>query len=303
LTGIGLARGEIRAAAASALRRTGLVAPLPVRADRCGLETSDAYFMATETAVAAGDLAAGRRLAEQARDLPFHREEGHLATARLLVVTALAGDWAQTVALGERFLDGWQRAGRPRAGNLSRGTYAAATVHGLRGDEAGREAWLRVTDALSTPGRPASDIHHGEFFDALLLLHRGRPREAMAVLACPPEQFRAWYNALWRPWYAALWAESAVLAGHPEAAGRLARARLSTVDNPITLAIVERAVALAAGDREAVLATARRLRAAGCRYQWARTLVLAGGPERTHGEDELAAIGATPMVPVGAAPE
>ena len=44
-----------------------------------------------------------------------------------------------------------------------------------------------------------------------------------------------------------------------------------------------------------MLAAAERLSAAGCRYQWARTLVLADGPERARGEDELTAMGATPM--------
>jgi hypothetical protein len=257
---------------------------------------SDAYFMATETALAAGDLARARRFAERVRDLPFHREEGHLATARLLVVTALAGDWEETLAFGQRFREGWERAGRPRAGNLSRGPYAVATVCGLRGDDAARDAWLRVADALSTPGRPAAEIHHGEFFDALLLLHRGHPHEAVTLLASSPEEFHDWYNVLWGPWYAALWAESAVLAGHPDAADRLARARRCTVDNPVALAIVERSGALAAGDRDGVLATAERLRVAGCTYQWGRTLLLAGGNQRAHGEDVLAAMRAIPMV-------
>ena len=72
-------------------------------------------------------------MAERVRDLPFHREEGHLATARLIVVTTLAGDWDEALALAGQFRDGWEQAGRPRAGNLSRGAYAAAAVHGLRG--------------------------------------------------------------------------------------------------------------------------------------------------------------------------
>jgi hypothetical protein len=57
---------------------------------------------------------------------------------------------------------------------------------------------------------------------------------------------------------------------------------------------VERSGALARADRDGMLAAAQRLRAAGCRYQWARTLVLAGGPERARGADELAAMGAIP---------
>jgi len=54
---------------------------------------------------------------------------------------------------------------------------------------------------------------------------------------------------------------------------------------------------LAVGSGDGMLAAAERLNAAGCRYQWARTLVLAAGPERARGEDELAAMGAVPMAP------
>ena len=260
-----------------------------------GLELADAFIMATECAVAAGDLPAARDLAERIRDLPFYREEGHLANARLIVVATLAGDWDETVALAERFREGWERAGRPRAGNLSRGAYAAATVHGLRGDDVARTTWLDIVDGLATPGRPLSEIHFGEFFDALLLLHRGLPDQAMRVLAMPPEQFRSWHNGMWRPWYAALWAEAAVLTGHEDAADRIRRARLMTLDNPIAAAIVDRAAALA-GDRDGLVPAAAALRAAGCGYQWARTLVLIGGAERVRGESALAAMGATPMV-------
>ena len=247
-TSIELTRGDVRAAVASALCRTELLAPL--RPIACGLELFDAPQMAAETAIAAGDLTAARGFAEQLRDLPFYREEGHLATARLLVVTALAGDWEETAAFGERFRQGWERAGRPRAGNLNRGAYAAAAVCGLRGDETGRAEWLTVVNALLTPGRPISDIHHGEFFDALVLLHGGHPEQALTLLATPPEGFRAWYNGLWRSWYAAVWAEAAVLAGDPAAAVRIGRARRCAEGNPIALAIVERSAALASGNRD-----------------------------------------------------
>jgi hypothetical protein len=292
LTAVQLARGEISAAAASSLRRTKILAPLPVTA-LTGFEFTDAYVMATECAVAAGDLAGARVLAEGVRDLPFHREEGHLATARLIVVAALAGDWDEAIALGERFLEGWERAGRPRTSNLSRGAYAAATVHGLRGDDDARAAWLEVVDAVASVNCPISEIHHGEFFDAVLLLHRGRPQEAMRILATPPEQFREWYNGMWRPWYAAVWAEAAVLADDAEAGERLLRARWATADNPIADAMVDRAAALAAGNRDGVLTAADVLLKAGCRYQWARSLVLAGGGERLRGEVVLAELGAT----------
>lgn len=296
LTALQLARGEIRAAAASALRRIELLAPTPVTAVS-GFEFADAFIMGAESAIAAGDLRSARVLAERSRDLPFYREEGHLASARLIVVSALAGEWDETVALAEQFREGWERAGQPRAGNLSRAAYAAATVHGLRGDDEARTAWLSIVDSLATPGRPLSEIHFGEFFDALLLLHVGDFDQALHVLDTPPEEFRAWHNGMWRPWYAALWVEAAVLGGHQDAADRIDRGRRMTLENPIAAAIVERAAAMSgrAGGRDGLVPAAAALQAAGCRYQWARTLVLIGGAERARGESVLAEMGATPM--------
>ena len=293
LTAVQLARGELRAALASALRRTEILGALPVTA-LSGLEHSDSLQMATECAAATGDLRTARQLAERVRDLPFHREEGHLATARLIVVATLAGDWDEVLVLAGQFREGWERAGRPRAGNLTRSAYAAATVYGLRGDDDTRAAWLEIVDALATPGRPLSTMAFNEFFDALLLLHRGQGEAAMRLLLAPPEDFRTWASGMWRPWYAALWAEAAVVTGHQDAAARIRRARLATWDNPVAAAMVERAAALA-GDRAGLAPAAAVLKAAGCRYQWARTLVIIGGAERARGERELAAMGATVM--------
>lgn len=294
LTAVQLAAGEVRAAAASTLRRIELLAPLPMTA-AAGIEFSDAYAMATDCAVASGDLRAARVLAGRYRDLPYHREEAHLYVSRLILVTALAGDWNETLALTERFREGWDRAGQPRIGNLTRAAYAAATVHGLCGNDDTRDTWLEIVDALATPGHPVPQDRFGEFFDAMLLLHRGQTDIAVRLLDTPPEQFRTWASGLWRPWYAALWAEAAVVAGHPDADGRIRRARLMTRDNPIATAIVDRAAALASGG-DGMFPAAAALAAAGCRYQWARTLVLIGGAERLRGEAALAAMGATAMV-------
>ena len=292
LTAVQLAHGEFRAAAASALLRTSLLAALPVRADT-GLEVSDAFCMAAETAATAGDLRAARGLAERVRDLPFHREEGHLATARLLVVTALAGDWDETVAFGELFLEGWERAGRPHDGNLNRAAYAAATVHGLRGDDGSRAEWIDISRSMTTPAQWIRDLQCYEFFDALLLLHRGQHAAALGRLTTQPEDFRSWQNGQWRPWYAAEWAEAAVLARSADVADRIRRARLATAGNPIATAIVSRAAGLAGSDRGELLAAAAALKDAGCHYQWARTLIFAGGQERDRGIAAMALMGAT----------
>ena len=298
LTAIQLAHGDIRGAVTSAVLRTEILAAVPITAT-AGLEFFDAYLMATDCSIAAGDLTAARMLAEGLRDLPFHREEGHLSTGRLLVVTALTGDWAEVLALSQRYREGWERAGRPRAGNLSRGAFAAAAVAGLQGNDAARARWLDVVSAMTTHSPRASELHLGEFFDAVVLLHRGQAEQAVELLTTPPEFFADWFNGMWRPWYAAVWAEAGVLAGQP-AVERVDRARRGANGNPIATAIVDRTAALAADSRDArregLTRAADALRAASCRYQEARTLVMLGGGHRDRGAAALASMGATPMV-------
>ncbi|TWF77759.1 putative ATPase [Pseudonocardia hierapolitana] len=291
LTTIQLSRGESRAALASALHRIELLTPQVL--DPCvGFELSDAHVMAVESAIAAGDLEEARRLAERLRDLPLHREDAHVAVARLIVVSSLEGDWERALAAGDRFREGWERAGSPRVPTLRRAARAMAMVHGMRGDTAGHDEWMRIVTALVPTARQNHDQHSSAFFEALMLLHLGRAHDAVRCLEIPPHELRRWYQGIWRPWYAAAWAEAGVLAGQPDAAGRIAAVRATTAENAVTAALVHRASALAAGDRTGVLAAADALEAAGCRYQWARSLVLAGGADRERGASELAAMGA-----------
>ena len=152
-------------------------------------------------------------------------------------------------------------------------------------------------DALATPGLALSTMHFNEFFDALVLLHQGRTAAAMRLLIAAPEHFRLGQRDV------AAVVRGAVGRGRrrhraPGRRGRIRRARLATWDNPVAAAIVDRAEALAgdrAGQTTALAPAAAALSAAGCRYQWARTLVAIGGAERARGEAELAAMGATVM--------
>ncbi len=297
LTSIQIASGDLRGAFDSSLLRTTLLEPIPVTAESA-LEFFDAYQMAAQCAVAAGDLRAAHRLGESLCDLPFYREEDHLATSRLIVVGLLSGAWHETVHWSDMFLAGWERAGRPIAGNLRPTPYAAATVHALQGDDEARAAWMEVVQTLETPGRSLATMHFGEFFDALVLLHRGQPDDAVLLLADAPETFVNHFNGMWRPWYASAWAEAAVLAGRPDAAEKIARARMLTSRNPVVEAILVRAGGLLEGGEQGhhhLAAAATSLHGAGARYQWARTLVMLGGADRERGERELAALGASPM--------
>ena len=297
LTSIHTAHGDLTGAQECAVLRTELLEPLPVTAESA-LEFFDAFQMGSVCALAAGDLRTAQRLGEGLCDLPFYREEDHLATSRLIGVGLISGAWDEAVRLSELFRAGWERAGRPVTGNLRTAPYAVATIHALRGDETLRGEWMEVVATLVTPGRPLAAQHFGEFFDALVLLHRGQAASAVELLATPPEEFLSHYSGMWRAWYASTWAEAAVLAGHPEAAPRVARAVSMTKGNPIAQAVVRRAAGLAAGGkggRTDIVGAATALRSLGATYQWARTLVMLGGTDRERGEQELAALGATPM--------
>ena len=131
--------------------------------------------------------------------------------------------------------------------------------------------------------------------DAIVSLHRGEADAAVARLAVDPFEFRTWYTGEWRTWYAALYAEAAVLAGSPEARDRIDRLRPIALPNPTVVALLDRAEALLDGDTDRLAKVAGSLEGSGCRYQWARTLVLAGGPLAEQGRREMAALGAAPM--------
>src|SRR5262249_25846215 len=162
-------------------------------------------------------------------------------------------------------------------------------------DESARAEWMQIVESLVTPGRPLTTLRQANFFEALVQLHRGRLGEALTTLSDDPEELVTDYNSSWRPWYAALWAESAVLAGHPDAADRMRRAGVSAAETPVGTAAVRRAAGLAAiesGDtargRDEIVAAASALHALSARYLWARTLVMLGGPDEVEGLAELA---------------
>jgi hypothetical protein len=294
VTAVQLAIGEIGEAAISARRRLELLAPLPFHPD-LGLESRDAYQMASETSLAAGDIATAQDLAERILDLRDYREEQHLATPRLLAVDSLTGRWDRVLLNSLKFQESWERAGRPRLRNLSVGAAATAMVHGLRGDDEARAIWSGIVAELRGDDHERRRSGYGGVFDSIVLLHRGRHAEAVERLQRTPEQLREWFTGLWRHWYAALWAEAAVLANHPEAEDRLGRARFLTTGNPVATAMVERVSALASGERDRMPAIAAALDAAGCVYQAARTRALGDGDVRSQGQADLAALGAAPM--------
>jgi predicted ATPase/DNA-binding CsgD family transcriptional regulator len=284
LTLTNLGNDDIADAVRTARRRLELLDTLVV-SPLHGFEFADGHLMAAEADVGAGDLAGAAAHAEALARLPFYRDEDHLALSRRLLVDALAGHFDDVVRTGERFRAGWERAGRPVAPNLARTSHAVAMVHGMRGDDHRRAAWMRLTIDLGADPEQLAGCLLGwpPVFDGLLALHRNDPAAAVRRLAVDiddPEMFRPIGSWEYRPWYAALWAEAAVLGHHPDAAPRIRRSRHAARDNPIAAAIVERAEALATGDHDGLVRLAITFAQLGCPYQQARTARIAAGLAR-----------------------
>src|SRR5690606_6282513 len=218
-------------------------------------ELVDALVSATETSLGVGDLAGARRWARQLAEHPLLAEVGHQAVRWLLVADAFAGDVDAVLVGGTRFLDAWQRNGRRPAAGLAPGAAAVAMVHGWRGDERARAEWLSVVEELQEPADFLGPTGYAMTFDAMVRLHHGDAAAAVEILEPEPEQVWSTVTWIWLHWYVALRAEASVLAGHPDAAERVAAARTVVAGNPVADAQVARARALLEGDRSGVLAT------------------------------------------------
>jgi predicted ATPase/DNA-binding CsgD family transcriptional regulator len=296
LAAIHLGRADLDAARDASRRRTSLLESVrPTAAS--AFEITDGFHMASEIALAAGDFPAARHYALTPERLSFQSEDAHLATSRILKVDAMAGAVDRVLADGARFRAAWQRAGRPVATNLAGAAYAVAMVHGLRGDDEARADWVEVTRQLGVTLDQMSGCSTGyvPMMDAIVDVHRGEAARAVRRLESDPADFRRWYTGEWRTWYAALHAEAAVLAGLDEGRDRVARARALTRPNAIADAMLDRAEALLDDDVERLGAVADTLADSGCPYQWARSLVLAGGAHAERGRRGMAELGVAPM--------
>jgi predicted ATPase/DNA-binding CsgD family transcriptional regulator len=277
LTALHLKRHDLPAALDAIRRRDIVVADLAMDA-RNGFEHSDHCQYAAEVQLAAGDLPAAAGFADRMARLPFHREEDFLGLSRRLQVDALAGRFDAVLRNGEEFRLSWERIGRPIIPNLAGSAYAVAMVHGILGDDAGRAAWVELTSQVHGPGPRLSSRAWMPTFDAIVDLHRGQPEAAIEHLAVDLDDPDTWWHGgqtLYRPWYAAVWAEAVALVRRADTDDRIERARDAARHNPIASAMIERAAAFAAGDRDAVERLAATFEALGCPYQQQRTAVIA----------------------------
>ena len=231
----------------SALRRTELLAPLPVTADvGAGVlrRLPDGVRSAPSRPATCGRPTASARGCATCRSTARRTTS---ATSRLIVVGLLSGAWDEALELVRACsAPGWERAGRPdrrqpppravRRGHRPR--RCAATTTPAR-------TWM---DVVAHPGRPPAGPWRrstsASSSTPWCCSTGGRPPTPSTLLADAPEEFVNHYNGMWRPWYASAWAEAAVLAGRPDARERVERARCLTVGNPVVEAVVARAAAL-----------------------------------------------------------
>ena len=295
LTGAQRRAGDTFNAAATARRRVDLLRSMPVT-PATTFELIDALLIATATSIGVGDLPATRQWSRQLRDLPLLAEDGHVATSRILVADALAGRATDVIADSGRFLDAWTQAGRPHAPSFGPAAAAVAMIHGLRGDHAARDNWFAIIGQLGVS--PERRSGYTPTFDAITLLHRGQAPLALERLGTQTGEPDKWLG-IWLHWHLALRAEAAVLTGHPDASHYLTVTRPIVAGNHIATAILDRAAALLGNDHERLLTTAAAFETAGCPYQQARTLILAGGGTASAGNAALADLGLTPAAATG----
>lgn len=280
--------GESFGAAAAARRRIDVLARLP-RTPAGTHEVMDALAMAAGTALGVGELPQARRWSGQLAGHPLLAEAGHQATSWLLVTEAFAGHADDVLARAVGFREAWERSGRQRSLSLGAAAASVAMIHGLRGDCAARADWQAVVEQADTAEQHRQG--YGAVFDAMVQLHRGDPDAALASVAPEPDAVWKWVCWVWLHWYVALRAEASVLAGHPEARPRVDAARTVVEGDALAAAQVERAQALLDDDVPRLLATRAAFAAAGCPYQAARTLMLAGGAHADLGRAALTTLG------------
>jgi hypothetical protein len=252
----------------------------------------DALAMAAGTAVGVGRLPEARRWGGQLAGHPLLAEAGHHATSWLLVADAFSGNAADVLATSVRFRDAWEQSGRLRSRSSGPAAASVAMIHGLRGDDGARADWLAIVDESG----PEADhrLGYGAVFDATVLLHHGDVDAALERVAPAPDEVWKWVCWVWLHWYVALRAEAAVLAGHPDARDRITAARTTVTGNPVASAQVDRAEALLDRDLPRLRGTAAAFDAAGCHYQSARTLLLAGDDHAATGLSAFADLGLAP---------
>jgi hypothetical protein len=259
--------GRHQEAARLAADRLALLDRMPRHDPEVGLEVFDAYHSATEAALAAGDPRAAVSVAQRAHRDTLYRAVPYHADSRMALALALLGDFDGALASAEAARDSWVRTGRPTAGWMANAFFAAALVHGLRGDWPAFDDWWAQASELSAR---ASTKEMPPFVALRLELHTGRA--ATELLGSEPAPASGRLGDYAR----AVTVEVAAARGvtttalHPDGT--------TAVQNPYAAAYLERASGRLHSDRHRIAAAAESWKRLGARFEHAVTLTML--PER-----------------------
>jgi len=272
--------GEFKEYSRLSAERLTLLDLLPRHDPRVGGEVADTYHMATEAALAAGELP--QALANATASVHDETTEGlnHFAANHLIIPLALQGKFDDVMAQASIMQEGWERAGRPRAGWMAPSFFAVAMVHGLRGDrEVYREWWDRAKAVCLDSAN--NSLRH--FAEARVAVHLGELKVARAVDDLE-------HTGSFRPFALAMSIEVAAFTGARDAEDRLAASGQLAEENDFAAAQLMRATGILREDPDALERSVELWEHIGARFERACTLLLV--PSRaSEGELELRELG------------
>jgi predicted ATPase/transcriptional regulator with XRE-family HTH domain len=292
------AGGRLRDAHRVNAERARLLDRLPRHDPRAGVEVVDTFHMLTEIATTAGDLPAALATARLAAVDDIAAGQPHRSASKPVVPLVLQGRFDEAAAQAVIMWEAWEQAGRPPARWMGPAVYAMALARGLRGDDAGRRAWLaRVGELVGTGDGRVSQSNlaaAAAFTEARVALHAGHGAVATTALADLPREGGPWYDTPhWyslRPYAWAIAAEVAAAAGLPDADRALAAAAPAGDENYWAAACLDRAAGRLHGDRDALNRSVAGWERIEARFERACTLMLL--PDRApEGRAELKILG------------
>ena len=283
-----------REAARLTAERVGLLDRMARHDPSVGGEIADIYHMATETAIATGQLGEALAIARRQAEDEATFGLAHFAANNFVIALALKGEFDEAADQAEIMLAGWEQAGRPAAAWMGPPYYAAALVHGLRGDQERYQTWPGHARAVSG-GRTASGF--SLYSDLRVALHTGDRELVQAAGASSA----AGEPATFSPYTAAVVAEAAAITQAADRQQRLAEAEGFAAENDFVAAHTTRVAGLLSGDRETLMRSVRMWERIGARFERACTLVYIADRD-SEGIRELAALGCPPPASPGPRP-
>jgi predicted ATPase/DNA-binding CsgD family transcriptional regulator len=280
--------GSVRAAHRLADERLQLAVGLSRHDPAAAAEITDAFHVASTTAIAAGDLPDAAALAGRARSDDPIGGHPYIWAPRLVRMLALTGRFDDAVQQAQLLWDEWQRDGAPSMPWMSSAVAVAAMVHGLRAGpdyQLWRSRALVVAECEDTARSP--DLAAAmAFVDARVAVHTGQLTNAAELVANA-------YVSFAEPWWAcyarAAGAELAVVAGLPDAADRMTQADPFAAENYWAAACLARARGRS-GDLAAVADAIARWEHLDARFERASTLLII--PDRAdEGRSDLVDLG------------